>query len=203
VPPIRTAGSKNSIFGQQLFRFHSVYIVEVKNVNSSANFEYLQYVAGTVDRKAALSELMEAYGNDVWNFAFALTRSAEQADSVTQEAFVRAYRSLRLFRGEASVKAWLLALTRSAARTPKKPALLRRISQPGKTSVAAASDSDGLNDSWRSVMALPAKFREVLILSAHHRLTLAEIAYVLDISEQSAKLTLHEARLKALGTEGR
>jgi RNA polymerase sigma-70 factor (ECF subfamily) len=171
----------------------------VKNVNSSANFEYLQYVAGTVDRKAALSELMQAYGNDVWNFAFALTRSAEQADAVTQEAFVRAYRILRLFRGEASVKAWLLALTRSAACTAKRPALLRRIPQTG-TTAAAAEGSEGLNDSWRSVMALPAKFREVLILSSHHRLTLAEIAYVLDISEQAAKSTLHEARLKALET---
>jgi RNA polymerase sigma-70 factor (ECF subfamily) len=173
----------------------------VKNVDSSANFEYLQYVAGTVDQKAVLRDLMGAYGNDIWNFAFALSRSPEQADAITQEAFVRAYRSLRLYRGETSVKVWLLSLTRSAACTVKKPALLRRL--PWRNGAAAAqADAEKMNASWRRLIELPAKYREVLILSAHHRLSLAEIAYVLDIPEETAKSRLHQARLKAIEAKG-
>lgn len=175
----------------------SVKYIEVKIVNTRANFEYLQYIASAIDQKAIVSELMSAYGNDVWNFAFALSCSPEQADAITQETFVRAYRSLRLYRGEASVKAWLLSLTRSSFSTSAAASLLQRVKGTAK-----AEDGAGMNESWRKVIALPAKYREALILSAHHRLPLAEIAYVLDISEETAKTRIHQARLKAIEAKG-
>lgn len=166
-------------------------------MNSSANFEYLQYISGAVDQKAIVSELMSAYGNDVWNFAFALSCSSEQADAITQETFVRAYRSLRLYRGEAAVKVWLLSLTRSSACASAASSLLQRVKGGGK-----AEDRSGMNASWSKVISLPVKYREALILSAHHRLSLAEIAYVLDVSEETAKSRLHQARLKAIEVKG-
>ncbi|MFC0213926.1 RNA polymerase sigma factor [Paenibacillus chartarius] len=170
-------------------------------MSTSANFDYLQYISSTVDQKVVIRELMGAYGGDVWNFAFALARSPEHADAITQEAFVRAYRALPLFRGESSVKAWLLALTHSAAGSVKT-SLLQRLPLRGKSGGADDPDNDRMNASWRTVMELPAKLREVLILSAHHRLTIAEIAYVLDISEETAKSRLHQARLKAIEAKG-
>jgi RNA polymerase sigma-70 factor (ECF subfamily) len=173
------------------------YTLEVSNVNSSANFEYLQYISGTVDRKAVVSELMSAYGNDVWNFALTLSGSSEQADAIAQEAFVRAYRGLQLYRGEASVKVWLLSLTRSSAAAGAGTSLLRKMKGAGR-----ADDRSEMNPSWRKVIALPLKYREALILSAHHRLTLAEIAYVLDVSEETAKTRLHQARLRAIEAKG-
>lgn len=166
-------------------------------MNSSANFEYLQYIASAVDEKAIVSELMSAYGNDVWNFAFALSASSAQADAITQETFVRAYRSLRLYRGETTVKAWLLSLTRSSLCPSAAAALLQRVKGAGK-----AEEGAGMNASWRKVISLPAKYREALILSAHHRLSLAEIAYVLDVPEETAKARVHQARLKAIATKG-
>ncbi|KIL39182.1 hypothetical protein SD70_21840 [Gordoniibacillus kamchatkensis] len=171
-------------------------------MDSSANFEYLQYVAGTVDQKAVLRDLMNAYGNDIWNFAFALSRSAEQADAIAQETFVRAYRALRLYRGEASVKAWLLSLARSAAASCKKPALLRLLPVRGGSAGKTAPEAAEMNASWQRLIELPAKYREVLILSAHNRLSIADIAYVLDIPEEAAKSRLHEARLKAIEAKG-
>lgn len=171
-------------------------------MDSSANFDYLQYVAGTVDQKAVLRDLMGAYGNDIWNFAFALSRSSEQADAIAQETFVRAYRALRLYRGEASVKAWLLSLARSAACSYKKPAILQRLPFPGKSSGGDKAETAEMNASWRRLIELPAKYREVLILSAHNRLSIADIAYVLDIPEETAKSRLHQARLKAIEAKG-
>jgi RNA polymerase sigma-70 factor (ECF subfamily) len=171
-------------------------------VNSSANFDYLQYITDTVDSKAIIRDLMAAYGNDVWNYAFTVSRSAEQADDITQQVFVKAYSSLRSYCGETSVKTWLLAMTRDTACQSRKTSLLRKVPLWFRKRDGGNAEQPEMNASWKKVISLPAKYREALILSAHHRLSLKDIAYVLRLSEDKAKALLHQARLKAIQEKG-
>jgi RNA polymerase sigma-70 factor (ECF subfamily) len=55
-----------------------------------------------------------------------------------------------------------------------------------------------VNEIWQKVLKLPAKYREVLVLSAHHQLSMAEIATILEISSGTVKSRLHHARVKVL-----
>lgn len=51
-----------------------------------------------------LREMMDTYGSDVWNYAYFLTRSREQANDISQEVFMKVYRNIGKYRGHSSVK---------------------------------------------------------------------------------------------------
>lgn len=172
----------------------------------TANFEYLKYISGTTDARAILRDLMTAFGQDVWNYAYSLCRSADQADDITQEVFLKVYRKLGTFRGEASVKTWLLTITRNTAFDMKRSSFWNRVrsmelftcnaSQP--SAEHEAIEKLAVSDLWQHVLALPVKYREVLILYAHYQLSMKEMARILGLSEGTVKSRLFHARAKLL-----
>ncbi|MBP1992486.1 RNA polymerase sigma factor [Paenibacillus eucommiae] len=169
-------------------------------------FDYLKYVSETTDHKAILRNLMETFGNDVWNYAFSICRNMDLADDITQEAFLKVYRNLTTFRGEASVKTWLLTITRNTAYDYMRKAFWRKVTLVGfvdKGGTSQSAENEALenlyaSDIWKKVISLPAKYREVLILHAHYQLKTREMAAILNISEGTVKSRLHHARLKVL-----
>lgn len=80
-----------------------------------------------MDKNVILEDLMVAYGEDVWNYAFFLTRQSELSDDITQDVFVRVYERLFSYRGEASVKTWLLTITRNLVRDHWRSAWFRKV----------------------------------------------------------------------------
>jgi len=186
---------------------------EVKKVESGAseNFDYLRYIAETTDQKAILRELMTAYGDDVWNYAFSICRRADVADDITQDVFLKVYRRLTSFRGESSVKTWLLTITRNTALDYKRSAFWRRVTLMDiiaphgshRSAEHEAMEQLTVNSIWELVLKQPAKYREVLILFAHHQLSMKEIADVLGISVGTVKSRLHHARLNILKAKER
>lgn len=186
---------------------------EVKRVETGAseNFEYLRYIAETTDQKEILRELMTAYGDDVWNYAFSISRRADLADDITQDVFLKVYRRLTSFRGDSSVKTWLLTITRNTALDYKRSAFWRKvtlvdmISPHGshRSAEHEAMEKLSLNAIWSKVLKLSPKYREVLILFAHHQLSMKEIADMLGISVGTVKSRLHHARLNILKAKER
>jgi RNA polymerase sigma-70 factor, ECF subfamily len=61
--------------------------------------------------RLALSAWIRASQAEVWRLCAQLV-SREQADDVTQEVYLRAYRALPAFRGESSARTWLLSIAR-------------------------------------------------------------------------------------------
>jgi RNA polymerase sigma-70 factor (ECF subfamily) len=171
-------------------------------------FDYLKYVSETTDQKAILCNLMETYGNDVWNYAFSICRNMDLADDIAQDTFLKVYRNLTTFRGEASVKTWLLTITRNTAYDYLRKAFWRKVTLVGFVGSAAAGTSPSAeseameklyaSDIWKKVITLPAKYREILILQAHYQLSTKEMAAILNISEGTVKSRLHHARIKVL-----
>jgi RNA polymerase sigma factor (sigma-70 family) len=179
-------------------------------LHSDSQFEYLKYIGEESDRKAALSELMSCYGKDVWNFAFSMTRKWDQADDITQEVFIKAFRNLHTFRSESSVKTWLLAITRNMVLDYRKSAFLRRVTLVDAFKEQASErsaehevvESLAVNEMWKQVLALPYKYREVIILFAHYQLSMKEMADLLDVSEGTVKSRLFHARKKLAAGRG-
>lgn len=81
------------------------------------DFEYLRHVAREPDRGPILDELLLAYGKDVWNYAFFLTRRRDLAEDIAQDVFVKVYQRMDTFRGASGVKSWLLTITRHTRST--------------------------------------------------------------------------------------
>lgn len=166
--------------------------------------EYLESLSDSTDKNAILSDLMERYGNDVWNYAYFLTSRFDTADDIFQDVFIKVYHSMFSFRGEASVKTWLLAITRNVVKDHRKTAWARRVfltATVRRNDTVASTEKEVLSRMasghiWKAVMDLPEKLREALLLFAHHQLTIPEIASLLNISPGTVKSRLHRARMK-------
>ncbi|UVI30820.1 RNA polymerase sigma factor [Paenibacillus spongiae] len=149
--------------------------------------------------------VMEEYAEDVWHYAYFLTKKKEAADDLAQETFVKAFRRLDSFRGEASVRTWLMTIVRNTWYTHRRTAFVRKVVLVGFNSTKQAmpsAEADYMkrmqaDHVWQIVLALPVKYREVLILQAHYELTMEEMANLLHLSVTAVKSRLRRARRMA------
>ncbi|GIP35904.1 RNA polymerase sigma factor [Paenibacillus sp. J2TS4] len=166
------------------------------------DIDYLRY-ASRMDAYT-LDELMNDYGQDIWNYAYFITKNRAQADDISQEVFLKAYRHISSFRGECPVKSWLLKITFNLCINYKRSAFFRKVTlrdwiRPSETHRSAEDDyiDQMMSDEiWKTILRLPAKFREVLILDIQHAMSLQEMADLLGISMGTVKSRLHRARAK-------
>jgi RNA polymerase sigma-70 factor (ECF subfamily) len=158
-----------------------------------------------------LSTLMDQFGQDVWNYAYFLTKSRAACDDITQDVFIQVYHHVDSFRGEASVKTWLLAITRNMSRNYLRTAFIRKallvdIVIPRGTGRSAEDtflEEEAANEIWKKVFLLPVKLREALVLQAKYQLSVSEISDILKVPQGTVKSRLFAARkrMKRLLTE--
>jgi RNA polymerase sigma-70 factor (ECF subfamily) len=164
--------------------------------------DYLKYVSSI--QSVSLYDLMHEHGQDVWNYAFLLTKNHHVSDDIAQEVFLQAFLHITSFRGQSTVRTWLFSITRNTAINHKKSAFFRKVTlleflypTPSAPSAEELYMNRTYTDSiWRLVMKLPPKYREVLILDAQYDMPLMEIALLLQISMGTVKSRLYRARAK-------
>jgi len=157
--------------------------------------------------RAAFGNLVERYQQVVFRTALVALRSREDAEDVAQDAMVSAFLKLESFRGDASFKTWLLTITWNRAMDKRRRvgAWLRRFIVPdGADGFELRSDQPSHEETLiaeesrrevrRLLMKLPAKYREVLMLSASGEQTFEEIGQVLGIPTGTAKWRAMEGR---------
>lgn len=177
-------------------------IVEVKAVE----YEFLKHVSTTMDA-ATLRDVMDRYGSDIWNYAYFLTKNRELADEITQDVFIKAYYRIETFRGSSSFKTWLLTIARNTAFRYKRASFLRRVrllpsirsEQSGRAGRSAENEymeERYADDIWETIMALPDKYREVLVLDIRYDLSTDAMAKLLNVAAGTVKSRLHRAREK-------
>ncbi|WP_249435804.1 RNA polymerase sigma factor [Paenibacillus sp. Marseille-Q4541] len=180
--------------------------------------------AVTLDNET-LYQMMDDYGNDVWNYAFFLTGDRDHADDISQEVFIKAYQGIHTYRGEASLKTWLITITRNTAHSYRRSRFFRQslggklysIDEEKTAGSSALSRNSRIVPSaesivmeqhyedsiWDVIMSLSVKSREVLILSLKYEMKIHEIANVLHISEGTVKSRLSRAKEKVQKELGR
>lgn len=144
----------------------------------------------------------------VYRTALRLAGNAADAEDLTQETMLKAFRSWRQYRPGTNAKAWLLTIVRNTfvnqyrrqrARpltvdvTEIEPFTVFRDVQdadPERTFFARLVDADVL----RAIDRLPDEFREVLVLSDVEDLSYAEIAEVIGAPVGTVKSRLFRAR---------
>ena len=161
----------------------------------------------------AFGELVERNRRAVYRAAYAALGSAADADDVTQDAFVTAYRKLGAFRGDSSFRTWILTIAWRKA-IDRRKSLTRWMRMmvthdefaEGTTDVAERIPSpqrahddllagDELNRQVkRLVAALPRKLRDALLLAGSGEHSYDEIARILSIPVGTLKWRVSEAR---------
>lgn len=149
---------------------------------------------------AAYEVLVRRYQQTVFRLAQRMTRNAEDARDLAQEAFVQAYRSLAGFRGHASFSTWLYRIAMNLCLSHLKAT---RREDPVEVDAGVA---DARDDSLTALLAderdralaaaieqLPPQQRATLTLRVHQGLSHREIAEVLDCAEGTAKANYFHA----------
>ncbi len=179
---------------------------DLPSPTSAPALEELAAAARDGDR-ASFDELVRRTHAGTYTLALRLTANEEDARDVTQEAYLRAYRGLKNFRGDAQFTTWLYRITANCASTflttrarHRHDELVeghdvadRRIDADVEQRVGAAELRDRVQD---AVATLPPRLRAVVVLRDVYDLPHEAIAAELGISVSAAKVRLHRARLK-------
>jgi RNA polymerase sigma-70 factor (ECF subfamily) len=150
-------------------------------------------IDGSDDKSERFKALALPHLDDVYTLARYLMRNASDADDAVQESYLRAFRHFDTFRG-GPIKPWLLAILRNVCHgvyagntrlvyaadggaQEQVPPLWRDDIGTPEQMLVRQHDSDTMR---RLIGALPAEFKEVIVLREINDLSYRDIAVVID-----------------------
>ena len=154
--------------------------------------------------------IVHLYWPSLFRYLFASLRDRDAAENLTQECFLRAYRNRGRFRGEASIKTWLMKIAvnlvrdrgrnrriqfwnRTQAFSVDAHEAVDRLVHPERTPEAQALLNEQIKAVWKITERLPEKQRAVFLLRFVEEMELSEIAEVLGVAEGTAKKHMFRA----------
>jgi RNA polymerase sigma-70 factor (ECF subfamily) len=158
--------------------------------------------------EAAWAELVEATHREVYTLCLRILRDPDDAAEATQDAYLKVWRGLKGFRGEAMFTTWLYrvasnaAISRHRSRTRRRSrearvedAVLTQIAASGSTEDTAGARIE-VREVESALASLPEHYRSAVVLRDVYGLTIGEIAKELKISETATKVRVHRGRRK-------
>ena len=150
----------------------------------------------------ALDELYARRGPGILSFLVAHLGDHNLAEEVLQDVMLAAWNHAASFRGDSSVRTWLLVIARNRAMNTYRKRKLPLVTLDDAFGVFG-QDTGPLEKIERkgnehrvreAVSQLPLPQREVLVLVFYHQLSGPEVAQVLGINEGTIKSRLHRAK---------
>src|ERR1700733_13131435 len=157
-----------------------------------------------------IEELMRVHRPSVLRPAWWPLKDRDLAETVTQDCFLRAFNSRALYRGQCSVRTWLLAIATNLVRDNARTNWFRFWKQvsPSAVDVCAMEgrlasrrqSAEGemltrekLRHVWATVDALPGKQRTVFLLRFMEEMQVSEIAEATELNLSTVKSLLYRA----------
>ena len=159
------------------------------------------------DQKA-YAELVEKYRNYVFTIVLRYVKSREDAEEVSQDVFVKAYRSLADFKGTAKFSTWLYTVTTTTCITFLRKKKLEVQSLDNERVFASADNIDSgmsanqveqkakVNMVNEAIKMLNPDDSQVLTLFYKGEQSLEEIAHIMGKEPNAVKVQLHRARTR-------
>lgn len=158
--------------------------------------------------QSAWNELVAATHREVYTLCLRILGDPDDAAEATQDAYLKAWRGLKGFRGDALFSTWMYrvatnaSLSKSRGRKRRREhelgaqdEALERLPALGSTEGAAGAKVE-LAALSKALGRLPEHYRSAVVLRDVYGLSIEEIASELDISETAAKVRIHRARKK-------
>jgi RNA polymerase sigma-70 factor (ECF subfamily) len=176
-------------------------MMEATAIDSPASVDDQALVAAALAGRAeAFGTLVERYDRAVYHLAYRTLRNPEEARDATQEAFFKAYRSLRTFRPGAKFSTWIFSIAyhaccdRLSRRKRYSNEELPERADPGAGPESQAIAEDEARRLRAAIAALPEKYRTVVTLYHLQGRQYDEIAQVLGIPMGTVKTHLFRAK---------
>jgi len=156
----------------------------------------------------AYSQLVERYKSYVFTLTLRFTKNREDAEEVSQDIFVKAYRGLADFKGTAKFSTWLYTIVNTTCITflRKKKLDVRSLDDERTFEIADSQDSgfranqieqkSRQNMVNQAISMLNPDDAQIITLFYKNEQTLEEIGQVLGVEVNTAKVRLHRARAR-------
>ena len=157
-------------------------------------------------RREAFDIVVERHQRHVYQLCYRFVGNHEDASDLAQDVFIRAYRGLRNFKGQASLGTWLYrigvnaCLNKVGAKTPKADALDpllaasdERMASSDESASEAVLRGERADQVRAAIARLPKKQRATLILRVYHDLPHEQIAGILGSSVGAVKANFFHA----------
>jgi len=167
--------------------------------------ETRQHAERLCAEEEALAALVSQYAGTLYRVAYSVVRNASDAEDAVQEAFLRVLRHRDTLNEVRDQRVWLIRIVWNIVLDRKRRSKTRPETDD-VSELARVLPAGGLSAEERAAAAqhhahvlacveqLPAKERQVLMLSAFEELTSVEIASVVGITESSVRSRLFRAR---------
>ena len=152
------------------------------------------------DTPECFEQIVSEYQTQLRRLCCVLLKDVQLAEDAVQETFLKAYRSMEQFRKESSERTWLTRIAVNTCRDMMKSRWFRHIDRGVKIEALPepeappAPEDTGL---YETVLRLPVKQREVVLLYFYQNMTMQEVSDILQISVSNVSRRLESAR-KAL-----
>lgn len=150
----------------------------------------------------AIRQLVERFQPEVFGLCVRLLHHRHDAEDVTQEVFLRVFRSLRRWDADRPLKPWIMGIAVNRCRTwlsqrARRPELVDYL-QDTAASPPPDDSAELLREIRAAVDDLRPDYRTVFVLFHEHGQPYEEIAQVLERPVGTVKTWLHRARLEVL-----
>jgi RNA polymerase sigma-70 factor (ECF subfamily) len=158
-------------------------------------------------------ELIRPYERSVFKMALSIMKNEADAEDVAQEVFLKAFRKLGDFRGQAKFSTWLISITLNEARSRLRRQATVRMEPLDESDDEGGQISPAVLRDWReipsealerketrqvlqdAIESLSPIYREVVVLRVVEEFSIEETATALAITTGTVKVRLHRARM--------
>ena len=151
------------------------------------------------DMEQIFTGLVSSHQTSLLRLCYLNLHDVGLAEDAVQETFVKAYRALPGFRGECSMKTWLMRIAINTCRDMQRGSWLKHISRTVSLD-QLAEPSESFSEEALAVnieiARLPVKLRETVLLYYYQNMKIEEIADILGIAVSSASERLKRAKEK-------
>jgi RNA polymerase sigma-70 factor, ECF subfamily len=153
--------------------------------------------------RPAFAGLVDLYWERLYRWLFHLTHERHDAEDIAQESFLKAFTALPKFQG-GRFQAWLFRIAYHQFLNQQRPRQKVRLAlpenlagrEPGPEETALSQEA--MQQLARAVGRLPSDYRSPFLLRVEEDMSFAEIAVVLNITEETARWRVFKARQKLM-----
>ncbi|WP_298543947.1 RNA polymerase sigma factor [uncultured Aquimarina sp.] len=172
--------------------------------HQSDRYYIKQVLEGEVN---AFSNLVERYQSLVYTIVFRMIRNKEEAEEIAQDTFIKAYKSLSEYRGEAKFSTWLYTIayrkSLDVIKKNKRFVATELIEEISEGEVGTVNDAlSYLQDIERkqvildSILKLPEEESAIITLYYFEEKSVKEIKEIVGLTEDNIKIKLYRSRKK-------
>ena len=148
-----------------------------------------------------IDDYVELYGDYLYRIAYVYTKDRQAAEEVVQDVFFKLFQKNQ-FEGKASIKTYLTKMTINGCYDylrkwkVKKTIILDYILKAERHGEQVLLENEERDEIVESILKLPLKYREVILLYYYDDFSVAEIATYIDTPESTILTRLQRARIK-------